>query len=262
MTVTKEVAHGIGHDEVQPQNVGELLKGADPDVTIYRDIVRQLEDVALSGKVESGVKLPSERELAKILGVGRNAVREGIKVLQTRGLLQVRPGKGIFLTMPTNEVITGALSLRMKFQQGTIEHLLETREMLELTIARLAAQRADAAQLVQLKRHADEMEDTLDQPAAFIEADREFHIVLAQSVQNPMLETFSQSTISLMDETRRYMILVVANGTERAQSHHRKIYQAVAARDAESAAVAMAEHFVQIREDVEQTRRHIELLPD
>jgi GntR family transcriptional repressor for pyruvate dehydrogenase complex len=262
MAGAKVVSADTRHDEVQPRNIGALLKGADPDVTIYRDIVRQLEDVALSGKVQSGVKLPSERELATILGVGRNAVREGIKVLQARGLPQVRPGKGIFLTMPSNEVLTGALSLRMKFHQGTIEHLLETREMLELTIARLAAQRADAAQLTRLKRHLDEMEETLDQPVAFIEADREFHAALAQSVQNPMLEMFSQSTISLMDETRRYMILAVANGTERAQSHHRLIYRAVAARDAAKAAKAMAAHFVQIREDVEQTRCHIELLPD
>jgi GntR family transcriptional repressor for pyruvate dehydrogenase complex len=164
--------------------------------------------------------------------------------------------------MPTTEVITGALSLRMKFQQGTIEHLLETREMLELTIARLAAQRAEPVHLARLKQHLDEMEETLDQPEAFIQADREFHVVLAQSVQNPMMETFSQSTISLMDETRRYMILAVANGTQRAQSHHRKIYRAVTERNAEKAVQAMSNHFVQIRQDVEQTRRHIELLPD
>jgi DNA-binding FadR family transcriptional regulator len=253
---------GTNHDASQPGDIAALLKSADPGVTIYRDIVRQLIDVALSGKVESGVKLPSERELAKILGVGRNAVREGIKVLEARGLLQVRPGKGIFLTKPTHEVITGALSLRMKFQQGTIEDLLETREMLELTIARLAAQRANAADLARLQEHVAAMEATLDQPVAFIEIDREFHAVLAQSVQNPMLETFFHSTISLMDETRRYMILAVTNGTQRAQSHHRQIFRAVAARNADRAVAAMADHFVQIREDVEQTRRHIELLPD
>ncbi|RIK34023.1 MAG: hypothetical protein DCC55_33845 [Chloroflexi bacterium] len=251
-----------GTKEVQPQEIETLLRSADPGVTIYSDVVRQLEEVALSGKVQSGVKLPSERELARILGVSRNAVREGIKVLQTRGLLQVRPGKGIFLTSPANTVITGALRLRMGFQQGTIVHLLETREMLELTIARLAAQRAEAPHLARLKQYLDEMEETLDQPVAFIDADREFHAVLARSVQNPMLETFFESTISLMDETRRYMILAVANGTERAQNHHRKIYRAVAAGDAEQAVQAMADHFVQIREDVEQTRRHIERLPD
>jgi GntR family transcriptional repressor for pyruvate dehydrogenase complex len=237
-----------------------LLKSADPTVTIYRDVVQQIEELALSGKLQSGQKLPSERELARMLGVSRTAVREGIKVLETQGLLRVRPGKGSFLTTPSNDAVTGALGLLMKFQQGTIDHLLEARMMLELTIARLAAEQAKTEHLARLADHLKAMEDTLGKPLEFIEADREFHAVLAQAACNPMLEAFAASTISLMDETRRHMILAVSNGTERAQSHHRKIYKAVEDRDSEEAVLAMTAHFVQIREDVDKTRRHVELM--
>src|SRR6266851_4660556 len=110
---------------------------------LYEQIVQQIEDSILKGDLKAGDQLPAERDLAQRFGVSRTAVREAVKALREKGLVEAYSGRGTFITDGTSQAIRQSLDRMMKFgQQYGSEHLVEVREILEPEIAALAASRA------------------------------------------------------------------------------------------------------------------------
>src|SRR5271169_5467008 len=111
---------------------------------LYELIVQQIEESILSGALKEGDQLPAERELAQQFGVSRTAVREAVKTLREKGLVEAYPGRGTFITNGNARSIqqTRDRMIRSGQAEGTV-HLTEVREILEPEIAALAAQRVD-----------------------------------------------------------------------------------------------------------------------
>src|SRR5512146_1236650 len=109
---------------------------------LYEQIVNQIEQRILAGELKAGDQLPSEHELAKQFAVSRTAVREAIKALREKRLVEVRPGKGTFIRNGTEDAVRSSLGMLMKFgQPNGSAPLLEVREILEPEIAAQAATR-------------------------------------------------------------------------------------------------------------------------
>ncbi len=99
---------------------------------LYQQIVEQIERRFVSGELKVGDQLPSERELAEQFGVSRIAVREAVKALREKGLVEIRPGRGTFITNGTEGVVRHSLGLLMQFEAvGASPNLVEVREIME-----------------------------------------------------------------------------------------------------------------------------------
>src|SRR6202166_963570 len=111
---------------------------------LFEQIVQQVEDSILKGQLKPGDQLPAERELAQRFGLSRTAVREAVKALREKGLVEAYSGRGTFVTDGTSQAIRQSLDLMMKIGQpeGSTQ-LAEVRAILEPEIAGLAATRAE-----------------------------------------------------------------------------------------------------------------------
>jgi GntR family transcriptional repressor for pyruvate dehydrogenase complex len=216
---------------------------------LYQQIVQQIEDSITSGELKEGDQLPAERELAQQFGVSRTAVREAVKTLREKGLVEAYPGRGTFITNGTARSIQQTLDrmIRSGQAEGTV-HLTEVREILEPEIAALAAQRVDEEMLSAMREAIQVMDAARKDSEAFIEGDLDFHLALAEAAGNPLILSLIDSIVGLLREqrTRTYF---VEGGPERGQYHHRRILEAIEHRDPVGAREAMRAHLLQVRED-------------
>lgn len=223
---------------------------------LYEQIVEQIEHQILSGDSKMGDRLPPERELAEQFGVSRTAVREAVKALRQKGLVEIQPGRGTFITDGTLRAVRHSLGLMMKIGDAPgSRNLVEVREILEPEIAALAATRARAEHIAALRQAVAIMDDALDDAEKFIEADLDFHLALAEATQNALIRVLTDSIVDLLRE-QRSLIFRVAGGPERGQYHHKRILAAVIKRDAAAARAAMRAHLRQVRKDSEASLAH------
>jgi len=216
---------------------------------LYEQIVQQIEESVLDGTLKEGAQLPAERDLALQFGVSRTAVREAIKTLHEKGLVEAMPGRGTFVTNGTPNSMRQSLDRIVKNDQpnGTA-WLVEFREILEPEIAALAATRGDEEDLAAMREAVAIMDSAKKDPDEFIEADRDFHLALAEAAANPFILSLIDSIVGVLRE-QRIRIFHVDGGPERGQYHHKRILEAVEHRDALGAREAMKAHLRQVRED-------------
>ena len=216
---------------------------------LYEQIVEQIEESILKGALKPGDQLPAERELAVRFGVSRTAVREAIKALHQKGLVEAYSGRGTFITDGTSRAIQQSLDLMIKIgQPDNSIHLEEVREILEPEIAALAATRIEESQVALMREAILVMDRQRQDPDAYIEADLDFHLSLAEAAANPLILSLIDSIVGLLRE-QRLRIFEVAGGPDRGQVHHRSILQAIEHRDPAKARAAMKAHLRQVRED-------------
>ncbi len=221
---------------------------------LYEQIVQQVEESIQKGALKTGDKLPPERELAQQFGVSRTAVREAVKALREKGFVEAYPGRGTFIMETSAHPIRLSLDRMVKAGQAEgSRYLTEVREMMEPEIAALAAERAEAEDLAAMHESFEVMERAKRDPDAFIEADLDFHLALAEAAANPIILSLIDSIVGLLRE-QRMGIFQVEGGPERGQYHHKKILDAVEHRDAAGAREAMKAHMRQVREDSRKAR--------
>jgi len=216
---------------------------------LYKRIVEQIEARILAGDLKVGEQLPPERELGEQFGVSRTAVREAVKILREKGLIEIRHGRGTFVTNATPGVMRQSLDMLMKF--GTTDgfaNLVEVREILEPEIAALAASRMTEEHITSMRQAIEIMEKAFDEVEVYVEADLDFHLALAEATQNPLVPALMDSIIDLLREQRK-RIGLVSGGLQRGQLHHKNILDAVIRRDPLAARKAMQNHLLQVRED-------------
>src|SRR5438445_6740733 len=216
---------------------------------LYEQIVQQIEGSILKGVLKPGDQLPAERELAQQFGVSRTAVREAIKALREKGLVEAYSGRGTFITDGRSQAIRQSLDLMLRIGQAEgSTHLAVVREILEPEIAFRAATKIEEAHLAAMRDSIATMERSLQDPDEYIEADLDFHLTLAESVPNPIIFSLIDSIVVLLREQR--MRTCPAEGRpQRGQVHHKRILETVERRDPEKAREAMRAHLRQVRED-------------
>lgn len=216
---------------------------------LYEQIVQQVEESIRKGAMKPGDQLPPERELAQQFGVSRTAVREAVKALREKGHVEAYPGRGTFITDGTSHVIRQSLDRMIRIGQPEGSGFLaEVREILEPEIAALAATRADAQALAAMREPIAVMDEARNDSDAFIEADLDFHLALAEAAANPLILSLIDSIVGLLRE-QRMRIFLVEGGPERGQYHHKRILEAIEHRDPIGAREAMKAHLRQVRED-------------
>src|SRR5437879_7473015 len=159
-------------------------------VKVFEKGAVQIEKRILDGELRSVDRLPTERELAEQFHVSRTAVREAMKILAQKGLVDMRPGRGTIVIDGAHKAMEHSIDLAMKLKLGEVggsDNLVEVREILETEIAALAAARATEKEIAAIREAVKVMDDNLSDAGAFISADNNFHEALAQGTQNTLI---------------------------------------------------------------------------
>ena len=226
----------------------QLYKAVRP-ARLYEQIVEQIERSIVEGKLKPGDQLPTERELAQQFGVSRTAVREAVKTLTEKGLVESHSGRGTFVQASLAQNARSSLEAFLKHgNHHDRTHLVELREIIEPQVTALAATRIEEQQLAMMRDAVAQMERSMRKPEAYIEADLDFHLALAEAAGNPLILSLLDSVVGMLRE-QRMGIFRVNGGPERGQIHHKRILEAIERRDATAARLAMQEHLKQIRQD-------------
>ncbi|MGA8500403.1 MAG: FadR/GntR family transcriptional regulator [Candidatus Sulfotelmatobacter sp.] len=219
---------------------------------LYEQIVQQIEESVLNGSLKPGDQLPAERDLAQRLGVSRTAVREAVKTLREKGLVEAYSGRGTFITNGTSQAARQSFDLMVKIgqqgQQEGLPYLVELRLALEPGIAAMAAERVTDEDLKAMREAVAVMDRAQENAEAYIEADLDFHLALAEAAANPLILSLIDSIVGLLRE-QRIKIFNVEGGPQRGQFHHKRILEAMERRDPEMARGAMRAHLEQVRQD-------------
>lgn len=215
---------------------------------LFEKVTFQIEQRILDGDLRAGDKLPSERDLSKQFQVSRLVVREALRVLANKGLVEVISGRGAFVTDKTSIAAGRSLQLMIQHEgQGRILDLMQLREILEPAIAAQAALLITDEQLDRLHDCITSMDETED-PKVWIDADLCFHLTLAEATQNVILYQMINTVVDLLLE-QRLRTGLIEGSSARGQFHHKRIQEFVLKNDSEGARQAMLDHMQQARED-------------
>jgi len=217
---------------------------------IYEQVAEQIEQLILNGELRSGDRLPTERAFAEKFHVSRTAIREAMKLLEQKGLVEMRPGRGTRVIDGTMRAVRHSLGLMMRVgQRGNLLSLVEVRELLEPGIAAMAAERADEEEIATMREAIALMDEHLTCADSYIAADNSFHRTLARATQNPVVLSLVDSIVDLLSEQRK-LIFMVPGGPERGQVHHKRLLDAILRHDGAAARETMYAHLRQVRTDV------------
>jgi DNA-binding FadR family transcriptional regulator len=165
---------------------------------VFHGVVVQLEAAILDGRFQPGEKLPPERELKETFQVGRGAVREALRILEQKGLLEIRLGAhgGAIVTPPSGEPMLESLALLLKRKEIPFEDIQEFRSTVEGRIASLAAERCNEEDLVRLKSILMQCQYYLEKEYdwdAFLFEDSRFHQELSNIARNQLFSLIADA---------------------------------------------------------------------
>jgi len=206
---------------------------------LVNQAVDQLRTFILEKRLGADGVLPSEGDLALMLGVSRTVLREAMKHLQAQGLVEVSQGRRARIKPADPAAAIESLDAMLRRTDGSLRHLIEARRPLESEIAALAAQRAGPDHL---QRAAQALRDLESAPSleARVDADVRFHRVLAEATGNPVFLLLLDTLAGLLRASRRESI--GKHGPRAAVEGHRLILEAVSRRDPAAARESMLAH--------------------
>lgn len=196
------------------------------------EIMNLIVDSLLEKLIKPGDKLPTELELATKLGVGRNSVREAIKMLSSLGLVEIKRGVGTFISTEVNNSIFNPLVINLLYSNGLQNDLTELRYFFEVSIAELMIKRYDVEEIEKLKTINEEIYFNINQTEQDIkkirELDMEFHNTILLATKNPFF-------ISLGSGLYKMFYATTGNethqDTEFTYTNHKKIIDCIERKD-------------------------------
>ena len=211
----------------------------------------QLLDMVISGGLNPGERLPPERELCERLNVSRTVVREALNLLEARGLISIEHGRGAVVSSGNTDAVRDTLGLILRVRPKALWELLEMRTILEVEIAGLAAERAGEEDIDAMRVQLERMAASIDAPEGYVEADVEFHALLARAAGNGVLLTMLEPVVDLLRASRRVSATRRPGSALRALGEHEEILRRVEVGDTEGARREMRTHLAKTAKDIE-----------
>lgn len=227
---------------------------------LYEDVVDEIKKAILSGKYKTGEALPSETELARQFGVSRPVIREGIRVLQSRGFLEIRRGTtgGAFVRDLYQLPFMEDFADLIRYRRVKVDHLAKARLLLEPEVCRLTAQNAS-------EKEINEMQGLLDSYDVIKERDKldplyaMFHRLVGRACGNPIYSIIMENIMDFTESfirTMKPVTTIIHN-----ESDHDEIMDAFRQRDSEKAAEVGTRHAMDILREMKKLEdTYLELL--
>lgn len=220
----------------------------EPGPQVADAVAGRIESLIADGTLKPGQAIPSERRLTTRLGVSRSAVREGLQVLRTRGIIATAQGRGSFVATMAKQAAASPLMHLFDSQPRTLYDIFEVREMLETESARLAALRGTPADFALITLRYDEMLAAVGRKvseATRARQDYAFHLAICQASHNPVLQHMLSSITELLLGSVYASVnnLYGREADKRAiDKQHARLYRAVVERRSEDARKVASEH--------------------
>ena len=217
--------------------------------SVVERIVERITNAIINGELKPGDKIPTELELSESIGVGRNSVREAIKILVSLGVLQIRRAEGTFVCDSFNDHMLDPLVYGLIMEKDTSGDIVELRRIFETGILELVIRKVTDAQLRQIERafrRLEQVVSSLDVTAEqVLDADIAFHGVLVKITDNNLIDRVSNMIERLTVPSRRRTIeqMLARDGGKRMIDLHAELVDMIRARDSAGIPAAMEHHF-------------------
>jgi GntR family transcriptional repressor for pyruvate dehydrogenase complex len=229
------------YDETPPRLA---VPDGDSGARLSDRVAAELQRLILAEELAFGDRLPTEPELCRHFGVSRTVIREAVRSLASKGLLDVRQGGGTTVRFPDVAQASELLTIMLRSSGGDAFRLVhEVRTLLEVEIAGLAAERRTEADLATLDRRLEETGTDLADDA-WARADVELHQAVAMATHNPLYPVLLNSMAEMLMELR-ITAARLEDTAQRAHRYHERIVAAIAAGDRRAARRAMREHMAE-----------------
>jgi GntR family transcriptional repressor for pyruvate dehydrogenase complex len=209
--------------------------------TVEAELTRKLMDYLISSQLRPNDKLPSERQMAEALGVGRAALRTALKSLSLLGVVEQRAGLGTYLRNTSSDLLPRVIEWGLLLGENRIQDVLEARGNIEVILAGYAAERRTEQDLARMKLLINRMEAAGNNAAAYVESDIQFHLAIAESAKNDVLAGILRNLQSLLHAWAS-RVIVAAGETSSSLAMHVPILKAIEAGDPDAARAAMTAH--------------------
>ena len=249
---------GLTKNNSSPE--GAAIEPLEREQRLYERVVEKVLELISSGAWKAGYRLPPERELSEAFGVSRTVVREAVKALEARGVLESTTGSGVSVRLADFNMVSQSLKTYMQLSnQVDFEiRLNEVRQVLEVEMVALAASRITPEQKKQLHQICKEMRVEGHSSKHMAELDFRLHVTLAEATQN---ELFKILIAPLINQLRDQIILTWEDFPRPVNvvlDQHEAIVTAVVNGNAEAAREAMAKHLAfsrKVLEDISQSQK-------
>lgn len=209
-------------------------------VLLSEKVAENIKNLIIDHELKPGDKLPNEIQLAGILNVSRSTIREAIKILVSKNILEIQRGKGTYVCEKPG-IATDPLGVTFMNKKDLLLYLFETRLIIEPEIAALAAQRATKKNVEDLEKAFDKMKEDILEGRNHTEKDMDFHDIIAKSSQNPIIQRIVPIINDCIKEGY-YQTKDIPESGEKVIVYHQKVLEAIKKKQPEQAKKYMKEH--------------------
>ena len=229
--------------------------------TMHEELQDRLKEYILANRLQAGDPLPTEAQLADQLGVSRAAVREGLRSLESLGMIYSRRGEGRYVRGFNLDPILENLHYSLLFDTEDAREMIEVREQLEIGFIGAAIAAMDSETLSDLRSLVIEMRQRALSGEYFLDKDLEFHASIYRPINNHVLSKLLDVFHAIYRNLRDRSLLVTRNpGAE--VGNHEEILRAIEARDSELARQLVHDHFIGIKQRISAAQSAISVARD
>ncbi len=197
-------------------------------------------------QLNDGDKLPTEKELADQLNVGRSSIRETLRSIEAIGLLEVRRGSGYFVTKHTGNLIRGPVELLLSLEDQSLNEIIEARAVFEEAMAALIVERITEEELVEARSAITNLEESIRNKHADLEWDQRFHQILYKACHNSVIYHI-QDLVTQIIQKIPSSYLESESFSQETVEFHEKILTALEKRDIDGVRTGLRDHNEWIR---------------
>jgi GntR family transcriptional repressor for pyruvate dehydrogenase complex len=202
---------------------------------LSESVAEKLREQIRDGNLPTGARLPGHRELAGMFSVGLSSVREAISMLASEGLVETRAGRGTYVQERGASFAFAGSAARLTRRE--VEEVIEAREIVELQLGPMAAERASAEDVARLRTCLEDMAAAVDDVAAYADADMALHMAIADAAQNRFLRQAVEQIRSMIRENMELSSTIAAGrpgGLQASLESHRRLVDSIESGDAEA----------------------------
>lgn len=216
---------------------------------VSHKVAEQIKKLVFSGTLKPGDKLPSERELSRLIGVGRFSIREGLRILESLGILETKYGyrAGTYISEIGAEHLSERISDILSLGNITLDQLIEARIQISLIILKYFYQRANTTDLKKLEECIREAEDLFKRGAHPREKFIEFHRFIAQGSRNPVFVLLYNSLLDIMLKQFLSKYISLPQDSKKFLTYNKEILNYLKARDLDKASLTLKKYLTYLK---------------
>ncbi|UZR98964.1 FadR/GntR family transcriptional regulator [Chondrinema litorale] len=209
-------------------------------------IIKQIKNLISSGQLNPGDRLPPERQLSEKFGVGRSHVRDALRKLEFYGILKTLPQSGTMVAGIGVAALEGLINDVLELNDHDFYSFVETRVLLEVHSAQLAAERATTDDIIKIKNALDAFQKKVSAGKQGVEEDLLFHLKIAEASKNSVLNSLLLIIVPDMIKLAKNLDICGEGRFKKAYDEHLEIFECINSHDVEGAGEAMKNHLLDI----------------